>query len=111
MILIIWLLIVLFLSIIPVKGPQTDLPMDKIIHIIVYGITAYIFIRNLRIRMPFLKSIFLSVILASSYGLAMELLQYALPWRQFSLSDEAANISGALFFGILYAVKNYRRKI
>lgn len=106
----IWLLIILFLSIIPARGPQTNLPLDKIIHFVVYGITAIIFFRGLRLRVSFIKATALSIILASFYGLSMEMLQSALPWREFSFSDEVANISGASFFGIIYALRNYHGK-
>ncbi|MEW6213984.1 MAG: VanZ family protein [Nitrospirota bacterium] len=106
----IWLLVILFLSIIPAGGPQIDTPLDKIIHFIVYGITAVVFLRVLRLKVSLTKSIVLSIIFASLYGFAMELLQSALHWREFSFSDELANISGALFFGIIYAVTDYRRK-
>ena len=107
---IIWLLVILFFSIIPTRGPQTNLPLDKLIHFVVYGITAVIFFRGLRLRVSFNKSIAFSVILASSYGLAIEILQSAIPWREFSFLDEVANVSGASSIGIIYAVMSYRKK-
>jgi VanZ family protein len=109
-IIILWLLIVLFFSVIPVRSPQTNLPTDKIVHFVVYGITSFIFFRVLRLKLSFTKSIILSVIIASSYGFAMEVLQYALPWREFSLLDEMANIIGASSTGIIYSVRNYCNK-
>ncbi len=42
-----------------------------------------------------------SVIFASFYGFLMECVQYFLPYRSFSLSDEVANTSGAVVFGII----------
>lgn len=102
----IWLLVILFLSIIPAEGLQTDSPLDKIVHFVIYGITAILFFRGLRLKIPLTRAIVVSIILASFYGFAMELLQLLLPWRQFSFSDGVANISGALFFGIIYAVIN-----
>jgi VanZ family protein len=107
---IIWLLVILFLSIIPTRGPQTNLPLDKIIHFVVYGITAVIFFRDLRSRVSFNKAIAFSIIFASSYGLAMEILQSSMPWREFSFLDEVANISGAASIVIIYAAMNYRKK-
>lgn len=107
---ILWLLVILFFSIIPARGPQTNLPLDKLIHFVVYGITAVIFFRGLRLRVSFNKSFAFSVVLASSYGLAIEILQSAIPWREFSFSDEVANVSGASSIGIIYAVMSYSKK-
>jgi VanZ family protein len=107
---IIWLLIVLFLSVIPVKGLQTEHPVDKITHFVIYGITAIIFFRILRTKMLLVKTTIVSIIFASLYGLAMELIQHVLPWRQFSLLDEASNFSGALVFSVIYAIREYNRK-
>jgi len=107
---IIWLLIVLFFSVIPVKGLQTEHPADKIAHFVIYGITAIIFFRILRTKMSLVKTTVVSIIFASLYGLAMELIQHGLPWRQFSLSDEASNFSGALVFSVIYAIRECNRK-
>jgi VanZ family protein len=107
---ILWLLIILLFSVIPVKGPQTGLPIDKIIHFVFYGIAAMLFFRVFRSKISLTKSAVLSMSLASIYGLLMELLQYTLPWREFSLLDEVANIIGALLFSILYALRDYHRK-
>ena len=107
---IIWLLIILFFSVIPVKGLQTEHPADKITHFVIYGITAIIFFRILRTKMSLVKTTAVSIIFASLFGLAMELIQYVLPWRQFSLSDEASNFSGALVFSVIYAIRECNRK-
>ncbi|OGW36669.1 MAG: hypothetical protein A2Y97_06605, partial [Nitrospirae bacterium RBG_13_39_12] len=96
--------------IIPVGSHQTNFPSDKIAHFIIYAITAFIFLRKLRLIATFTESIILSVIISSFYGFAMEILQFAIPWRSFSLIDEIANICGASALGIIYAVRNYRRK-
>lgn len=107
---IIWLLIILFFSVIPVQGLQTEHPADKIAHFVFYGITAIIFFRILRTKMSLVKTTAVSIIFASLYGLAMELIQHVLPWRQFSLLDEASNFSGALVFSVIYAIREYNRK-
>lgn len=107
---VIWLSVVLFLSVIPVRGPETGYPLDKLIHFVLYGITAIIFYRVLRLRTSLIKSTVLSIIIASFFGLAMELLQSVVPWRESSFLDELANIGGAFFFCILYALREYRRK-
>jgi VanZ family protein len=106
-----WLFVVLLLSIMPSGGLQTELPLDKIIHFIIYGITSIILFRVLKLRMSVIKATVLSIGIASLYGLAMELLQSQLPWRECSFLDEVANISGAIFFGFIYILilKNYHR--
>lgn len=108
----VWLFVVLLLSIIPTGGLQTgfSFPADKIIHFIIYGITAIIFFRALRLRMILIKAMVLSISFASLYGFAMELLQSELPWRGCSYLDEVANMSGAVFFSVIYALMDYRRK-
>lgn len=107
---ILWLLIVLILSVIPAHGPKTNLPIDKIVHFILYGITTIVLLRVLRLKTTLTKSVILSILIASLYGFAMEIVQAALPWREFSIADEIANISGAVFFGVLYGMKNCRAR-
>jgi VanZ family protein len=107
---VLWLFIVLLLSVIPVKGLEGGYPTDKVAHFIMYGITAIVFLRNLRPKASIIKSGILSIILASLVGFAMEVIQSAIPWREFSLADESANVSGAVFFTIFYVLKNFRRK-
>jgi VanZ family protein len=107
---VLWLFIVVILSVMPVKGIETEYPTDKVAHFIMYGITAIVFLRNLRSKPSIIKSGILSIILASSVGFAMEIIQSVIPWREFSLADELANISGAVFFTILYVLKNFHRK-
>lgn len=106
----IWLLIVLFLSVMPLQGLQTGHPMDKIAHFVIYGITSIILFRILRKKMSLVKTTVFSISVASLYGLAIELIQHALPWREFSFLDEAANFSGALVFSVIYAIREYNRK-
>lgn len=105
-----WLLIILLSSIVPVREPQTDLQLDKIVHFIVYGITAIVFFRVLKLKVSLTRSAVFSIIFASLFGLAMELLQALLPWREFSFLDEAANVSGALFFSTIYTIREYYKK-
>jgi VanZ family protein len=100
----------LLISIIPTKSLLTGHHTDKIIHFVIYGMTAIILLRALWSKTSLIKSTALSIILASFYGFAIELLQSVLPWREFSLADELANIGGAFFFSILYALKEYQRK-
>ena len=107
---VLWLFIVLLLSVLPIKGVEGRYPTDKVIHFVMYGITAIVFLRNLRSKASIVKSGILSVILASLVGFAMEIIQSALPWREFSFSDELANVSGAVFFTVLYVLRDFYGK-
>ncbi len=107
----VWLLVILFFSVIPTGEMQTQAESDKIVHFIMYGITSVLLFKFIRIELSITKTLIVSVSLASFYGFAMELLQSVLPWRTFSLLDEVANIGGAFFFGIMYAIReSYRKK-
>ncbi|MGB9715660.1 MAG: VanZ family protein [Thermodesulfovibrionales bacterium] len=110
MLLIIWLLIILIFSVIPVQGLQTGNPSDKVAHFIVYGITALLFARFFKKGMSLMRATVLSITFASIYGFLIELIQHALPWREFSLLDEASNFSGAIVFSVIYAIREYNRK-
>jgi VanZ family protein len=44
------------------------------------------------------------------YGFVIELLQSAIPWRKYSFSDMMSNVSGAVFFSLLYVLKEFCRK-
>jgi VanZ family protein len=37
----------------------------------------------------------------------MEIMQSVLPWREFSLSDIVSNLTGAIFFSILYILGHH----
>ena len=107
---VLWLFFVLLLSVMPVKGVEGRYPTDKAIHFLMYGITAIVFLRNLRSKASIIKSGILSIILASLVGFAMEIIQIAVPWREFSFLDELANFSGAVFFTVLYVLKDFYGK-
>ena len=106
----VWLSLVLLLSIMPTRSLQTGHPADKVIHFVIYGITAVMFLRILRFKTSLTKSIVLSIILASMYGFVIELLQSAIPWRKYSFSDIIADVSGAVLFSLLYVLKEFYRK-
>ena len=86
----------------PVSGPKTDLPADKIVHFMLYGLTSIFLFRYL-IRRTTVRGVFYkAVAIASIYGAAMEVVQYFLPYRSFSLGDMAANAAGAFFACLIY---------
>ena len=106
----VWLFLVLLVSIIPTRGLQTGYPTDKVIHFVIYGITAVMFLRILRLKTSLTKSVFLSIILASLFGFVIELIQSVIPWRECSFSDVMANVSGAVLFSLLYVLNEFYRK-
>lgn len=100
--LVIWFFMVLVVSVVLVPGPKTHLPLDKIVHFVLYGLTSIFlfrfFIRGKNSSSAFYKA----VALASIYGAALEVVQYFLPYRSFSLGDIAANAAGAYFMCLVY---------
>lgn len=112
LLLILWLLVVLIFSIMP--APETNVGpenLDKLIHFITYGITAILFFRFLSERWHRDKLISpVSIIASSFYGLLMEITQFFLPYRSFSLSDMLSNLLGAVFFVALWNWIHLNRK-
>lgn len=102
MLLTIWMLFILVISIVPVSGPQTELPSDKLAHFIIYGLTAVLMFRYLADKVSKVRAACAAVIGASVYGAFMETIQYFMPPRSFSLGDMASNTAGALFFAVVY---------
>lgn len=96
-----WLCLIAFLSLVNVNSDSTPgwtdiLHADKIGHLVVYGILAYLMRRD-RIHVVV---VFLVVIL---FGTTMEFLQERyFEFRQFELLDIIANISGALIGMVIY---------
>ena len=85
---------VAILSMVPM--PKTDAPefSDKIAHTLCFLILAALYCRAYSVRnLPW------RVLLALlCYGLLIELIQFFLPWRSFSLFDLAADFGGLLLF-------------
>jgi VanZ family protein len=102
MFLIIWLIFIFIVSAMPLPVPQTDLTSDKIVHAVLYGLTAIFFFRYLVSRTTKMRAMFSSIVAASVYGFFMELIQYFIPQRAFSAGDIFANTAGAFVFSILY---------
>lgn len=106
--LILWFGFILIGSVIPASGPKTDLPVDKIVHFVLYGMTSIFLFRHFIKKATVTRAFYLSVAIASMYGAAMEVLQYFLPYRSFSIGDMAANALGA-FTGCAVYMKGKRR--
>jgi VanZ family protein len=103
MFLIAWLTIILVLSVTRVSVAGSSFPIDKVFHFFTYGLTAIFFYRYLIQKTSGYRSILVSVMLSTGYGATLELLQYMLPYREFSLGDLMANASGALILCLMYA--------
>jgi VanZ family protein len=99
----IWFLLILIASVMPVSGIDTGLlEEDKIAHFVMYGLTAILLFRYFVQKTTFKKAFYMSVAIAAFYGVAMEVVQYFLPYRSFSAGDMAANTTGAFIACLLY---------
>lgn len=99
-----WLLFIFVISVIPIQGPKTSLPVDKLVHAVLYGMTALLLLRwFISRKMAVSKAFLLAFLCSSAYGLAIEIVQYFMPYRQFSAGDVLANSAGAFFFSLAYA--------
>jgi len=87
-----------------ITGPLGVLGIDKWLHGIAYaglaGTTAFALVEDVRVDVRLALRAGLGAIL---YGVGVELLQAALPYRTFSLLDAAANSVGAVV-GVAVAV-------
>lgn len=106
---VIWGLIILYLS----SGSSIQLPpsiwdiiaVDKVGHLVFYGIFAYLialgFYKEQSEKIS-KKALIISCLISSIYGICLEFIQYSLfPNRYFEILDIIANISGSLI-GILF---------
>lgn len=103
MFLIAWLIIILVLSVTRVSVAGSSFPIDKALHFFIYGLTAIFFYQFLIQKTSGYRRMLVSVMLSTGYGATIELLQYMLPYREFSLGDLMANASGALILCFMYA--------
>lgn len=111
LLLLLWLLIVLILSVIPIA--ETDVGpkgIDKFIHFMIYGITASLFWEFLYDKIGGHRIIgIISVVAASLYGLLIEMIQSLLPYRSFSISDIIANFLGAVISVTILNIRPLRQ--
>lgn len=104
---ILWLVIVFLLSVVPVPGIRilSSLPLDKIVHFVLYGVTAVMLYRILRARYSAKRSVLYSISVSAFYGALLECVQFFLPYRSFSTADMTANTLGAAVFAGVYFFK------
>lgn len=100
--LVLWLTMLAVISLYPFHSTPSISYADKVLHFLLYAITCALFYsvirtssRNERLRKGALPLV-LSFVLASAFGLAMEVAQHFAGTRSFSLWDQAANTLGAL---------------
>ncbi|NHN46908.1 antibiotic resistance protein VanZ [Halostella sp. JP-L12] len=94
----------------PAGGAAGPLPLDKLLHGAGYAALAGTLVVGLTAHRRSTKwAAGLSVCGATSYGLAIELLQAGIPYRAFSLADAGANALGAVLGAAV--VVGYRRRM
>jgi len=97
----IWIALIGVLSVMP--SPDSVVTVsDKFAHFVAYFMTASLC--YCAFRKESLSFIVYSGIGVFLYGIAIEVVQYFLPYRDFSLGDIAANASGIGSFIVIWAV-------
>ncbi len=108
---IIWLAVVFAVSVYPEKHVVLIPHADKVFHFIIYDITCALFFTMLEkpLKGRLAATLVLSAVLASCYGLAMEVVQVFIKAREFSLWDALANALGAaLAVGVIAVIRRRR---
>jgi VanZ family protein len=106
----IWLAIVFIVSVYPERTVPLIYGADKAFHFIVYAITCALFFTELKkhLKASLTALLVASVVLASAYGLVLELAQVLTKTREFSPYDALANFLGAVTAAV--AIAFTRRK-
>lgn len=97
-----WILVIFFLSVITVPSDISyTLPLfphkDKVAHFVMYGVFAFLLLRALNSSGKDRSNLKIKVIIiAFSYGVMMEIVQYFIPARSFEVMDIVANGFGAV---------------
>ena len=95
-----WLSVILILAIsfAPTTTSETIANLDKVVHFFMFLILSYLFWMAYRVPWPLISSI----LILGLFGLAVELVQYFIPSRIFSLYDFTANFAGIIAGALLY---------
>ena len=78
---------------------------DKFVHVFLFGVMAFLILKHFNYKKSVIstKSIFIAVLLSSSYGFLIECLQDLLnTGRNFDSFDIIANINGSLIGSIIF---------
>jgi len=73
---------------------QCRYPAERL-HLIEYGLLAYLSYRALRLDLPEMRAYVSSFFIASGFGLFDEAVQYVLPDRVFEVQDAVTNVLAA----------------
>ena len=95
-----WVIFLTIVSLVPRAAPDLGDRWDKVAHFIAYFFTALLFFVSFRTR--FRPADIYAVLFSFGYGAIIELVQCVVPHRVGSFKDLVANLSGVLFFFILY---------
>lgn len=104
--LITWAVLVLVLSVSNFAGSSPNVGFtipDTVMHAVFYMPLAALFAANLSSPKSWKRWLY-AALLAFGFGVFMELVQWALPWRSFEIKDMAANLFGAVVgssFGLI----------
>jgi VanZ family protein len=100
-----WLAIVFVVSVYP-ETRASIYGADKVFHFVVYGITCALFFTELKkhLKVSLTALLVASAVLASTYGLLMELAQVLTKTREFSPYDALANFLGAVTAAVAIAI-------
>jgi len=111
-ILAIWLLLLFIISIAytPAISIGAGLHIDKLVHFILYGVTALMFLTVLRAKKGGKKSMLYAFLLSSLFGFIIEIIQSFTPHRRFETADILTNTLGAAAFIICWGVYNAIRQ-
>ena len=96
-----WMLLITVLSLVPTPGGALAVS-DKLAHFGVYFATALLAVALLGLKG--MSPVVLGCAGVVLYGALIEVAQYFLPYRSFSVGDMAANTGGALAFGLTWLV-------
>lgn len=99
---VVWVVLVTVGSLLPIEGVDLGGNRDKLAHFVAYFFIALLFYFAFRTR--FKRTDIYAVLFATSYGALLELAQLFVPGRVCSLGDLVANLSGVLFFFVLYRI-------
>jgi VanZ family protein len=110
-----WAILLLVLSLMPTSGildfslPQIP-HIDKIAHLVMYAMMGLLLSLGFSTLFPEQKKriVLYPAILASTYGLIMEILQFHTSYRSFEWGDIAANTLGAILGAISFVVFLHR---
>ncbi len=96
-----WIALIGVLSVVPAPNSAVTVS-DKLAHFVSYFVTALLC--YCAFRKEKFSFIIISGIAVFLYGIAIEFVQYFLPYRDFSLGDIAANASGIGSFILIWVV-------